>query len=71
MKTGSLLNSRIAKGLVLLFAGGSMFTTCQGRFRQAVVDGGKTLLFQTLFDPAPIIDLLVPAATDGASTTGN
>ncbi|MFQ5462512.1 MAG: hypothetical protein ACE5E5_07780 [Phycisphaerae bacterium] len=71
MKTGSLLNSRIAKGLVLLFAGGSMFTTCQGRFRQAVVDGGKTLLFQTLFDPTPIIDLLVPTTDDSATTSNN
>jgi len=70
MKTKSILKSRIAKGMVLLFASGSMFTTCQGRFRQAVVNGGKTFLFTNLFDPTTVIDLLVPT-TDVSDTTSD
>lgn len=47
--------SRLISGLVLLLAGGSVFGTCQARFRDAVVSGSKDYFF-TFFDPATVVD---------------
>jgi len=38
-------------------AGGSLFSSCQGRFLDAVVAGSKDYVF-TLFDPAGFLELV-------------
>lgn len=66
----SARRSKLAKGLVLVLSGGSLLTTCQGRFRQAVVDGGKTLFFTTLLDPKPFVNQIVGTNSDATSADG-
>ena len=43
--------------LTATMAGGSLLTSCQGRFFDAVVTGSKDFLF-TLFDPAGLLELV-------------
>jgi len=41
-------------------AGGSVLTTCQSRFRDAVVFGTRDFFLNSVLDPANIVELLFP-----------
>ncbi len=49
--------------LVATLAGGSMFTSCQTRLRDAVVAGSKDYLV-TLLDPASFVEFLTADSED-------
>ena len=61
---------KLETSLFVLLAGGSVFTSCDTRFRQIVVGGTKNYV-QTLLDPAAIVELLFsdPAEDDGETVT--
>lgn len=61
-----LQRSRFLLSVVLALTGGSLFTSCQMSFRDAIVNGSKDFLF-TLLDPAAIVELVLDnsSGTDG------
>lgn len=54
-RTGS--SRRLALTLLACLSGGTMFTTCQARLRDATVQASKDLL-ASLLDPSAIVDAL-------------
>ena len=66
MKLTRASKSKIARTLAIALAGGSMFSACDTRFKQGVVSGTESFLYNTLLNPSVIVNLLVPSeAADG------
>lgn len=59
-----LRRSRAALALVSVLAGGSVFTSCDTRFRGAVINGAKSTFFTTFLNPAAIFEVLTGAQLD-------
>ncbi|MGB2986353.1 MAG: hypothetical protein WBE26_10765 [Phycisphaerae bacterium] len=56
---------KLAMTLAAALTGGSMLSTCQTRIKDAVIDGSKDYLFNTLLNPMTIAGLI---SNDGDGT---
>ena len=48
--------SKLALVLAVALAGGSLPVTCQTRFRDALVGGARTVIFNSLLDPSRFVE---------------
>lgn len=59
MRLTRATQSKIAKTLAAVLAGGTILGTCQTRFKESVVSGSRDYLLYTLLDPANIVQLIM------------
>lgn len=50
--------SKLALVLAVALAGGSLPVTCQTRFRDALVSGARSVVFNSLLDPLRFVETL-------------
>lgn len=60
MKLSQLNRSALVRIAFAALAGGSVLTTCQSRFRDAVVFGTRDFFLSSVLDPATFVELLFP-----------
>ncbi len=53
-----LRRSKLAVVLAVALAGGTLPVTCQTRFRDALVSGARSVVFNSLLDPSRFVETL-------------